>query len=94
MCFRNIPEILEDFERKEKEWLGFRQALAAIGLDADKAKARLKQGKPFFENRKEQRMRCAKEWTEFKKIPGRVTTTSTSESYSATSAKSKPVKPG
>ena len=60
----------------------------------DEVKARVKQRKPPFKDREEQRMRCAKEWMEFKKTPGRVTTTLTSEQYATTSAKSKPIKPG
>ena len=31
MC--NIPTTLEDFQKKEKSWKGFKRALKAIGLD-------------------------------------------------------------
>ena len=40
-CYSNIFPKVENFEKKERDWLGFREALALIGLDADDAKARL-----------------------------------------------------
>ena len=39
-----------------------------IGLDADEVRTRVKQGKPPFKDREEQRMRCAKKWTESKRF--------------------------
>jgi hypothetical protein len=45
MFFRNIPETVEDFKEKEKNWYGFEKALKAMGLDSKKVLARLKKGK-------------------------------------------------
>ena len=40
--FRRLRKTLRG---RKKEWLGFKQALAITGLDADEAIARLKQGR-------------------------------------------------
>ena len=45
MFLKNIPTTIEDFEKKEKGWLGFEKALKIKGLDVDTVRKRLKKGK-------------------------------------------------
>ena len=73
MWFKNIPTTVEDFKEKEKTWYGFEKALKVLGLDIKKVLARLKKGKPAYENLRDQslrcQIRCQKAYVEYSREP-------------------------
>ena len=54
MWMRHIPQTIEDFEEKEKKWLGFHYALENIGLDYKEVKRRLKDKLPPWKDEEAQ----------------------------------------
>ena len=91
----NIPHTIEDLEKKEKNWKGFKYGLKQIGLDIEVVRKRLKQGKtPWYDDKHKEQIDITlqKNWMKFKNHPNKEVFTLVANERT-TQAKSLPKKP-
>jgi hypothetical protein len=62
---RHIPRTIEEFETKERKWLGFHYALKNIGLEYKEVKQRLQDRLPPWRDEETQRVKCQKAYGEY-----------------------------
>ena len=87
LWMNDIPETIQDFQRKEKTWIGFKYALKNIGLDVDEVRKRLFKGKTPWQDEEQQKINCQKAWMRYKQGLKLVS------SHSTTQPKSKASRP-
>ena len=64
MHFREIPETIEDYNKKRRSWPGFKYALRKIGLNSKDVANR---GRPPWRDYEEQREKCARAHLKFQR---------------------------